>query len=200
MFPVIQAGKPLKNAQKAIILLHGRGGSAEDILSLGGELADENSCLLAPQASQGTWYPRSFLAERQENEPFLSQSIEQVDRLIQETSQTISLNHIALVGFSQGACLALEVAARNPRPYLCVAAFTGGLIGKMLPSYNGDFQQTPIFIGCGDHDPHVPLQRCEESKAILISLNANVLLKVYPNRSHTISFDEIENVRFLLNR
>src|SRR5262245_37947508 len=129
MLPVIQAGKPLKQAEKVMILLHGRGGDAHDILGLGEELADENTCLLAPEAPNHTWYPYSFLEEREKNEPFLSQSINAIVQLIEDTAQILPKTHIALAGFSQGACLVLEVSTRNPARYLCVAAFTGGLIG-----------------------------------------------------------------------
>lgn len=194
-YAVIEGGMPLKKANKAILLLHGRGSNAENILGLGDSLGDERTYLAAPQAANGTWYPHSFLAEVQDNEPWLSSAIAQVARLIEETALVLPASQIALVGFSQGACLALETAARHPQRYLCVGAFTGGLIGKTLPRYQGDLHQTPIFIGTGDYDPHVPLPRCEESKAVLTNLNAKVLLQVYPGMGHTINADEIETVK-----
>lgn len=193
-YQISERGQPLQKASKALILIHGRGSTAVDILRLGAQLADEDTYLAAPQAANGTWYPYSFMAEISENEPWLSSAIDIIKRLIDETAAHIPPDQIALAGFSQGACLSLEVAARFPKRYKAILAFTGGLIGKTISKdkYQGDFERCPIFIGTSDPDPHVPLIRCQESAQILEHLNAQVTLKVYPNLGHTINQAEIE--------
>lgn len=199
-YQVIEAGKPLQKASKALILLHGRGSTAEDILSLGDVLGDSETYFAAPQATHNTWYPYTFLAERSTNEPWLSSALDLVKQIILQISKTLPSSQIAIAGFSQGACLALEATARFPQRYKGIAAFTGGLIGKTLSpvDYQGDFHQTPIFIGTSDPDPHVPLGRVKESKAILEQLNAHVELKVYPNLGHTIDPDELRRAKAIL--
>jgi len=199
-YKILEKGKPLHQANKAIILLHGRGGSANDIVMLANEFCDENFYIAAPQALNHTWYPYSFLVPSSQNEPWLSSAADVIVRLIDETSKVVRVENIYLMGFSQGACLTLEVAARYAQPYAGVAAFTGGLIGEELNKslYKGDFGGSNIFIGNSDHDPHVPLQRSEASKVILENLGANVLLKVYPNMGHTIIADEINSVKSLM--
>ena len=189
------AGKPLNEAEKALIMIHGRGANAQDILRLASHLNVEDYALVAPQATNHTWYPYSFMAKPEQNEPGLSSALdllkETVDDLIK---QGISTENISFLGFSQGACLALEFVARNATRYGGVAAFTGGLIGDKInrSHYSGDFKGTPIFIGTGNPDPHVPLDRVEESVAVLKEMNAEVHMEVYDNRPHTISKDEID--------
>jgi phospholipase/carboxylesterase len=180
-------------ASKALILLHGRGGSAEDILSLAGALPVKDFALFAPQAEGHSWYPYSFLSPPQQNEPWLSGALEVVRQLVaQIEAQGIQAGNIWFTGFSQGACLMLEFLARNARRYGGAAAFTGGLIGDRLYTqhYHGDFQQTPVFIGTSNPDPHVPVQRVHETTAQLKAMNASVTEIVYPGMGHTITAEE----------
>lgn len=199
-YKILKKGKPLHQASKAIILLHGRGGSAHDIVSLADEFCDETFYIAAPQATHSTWYPYSFLAPINQNEPWLSSAIDVVKRLVDETSKALGVENIYIMGFSQGACLTLEVAARHAQPYAGIAAFTGGLIGDSLNKlkYQGNFNSSKIFIGNSDHDPHVPLERSEASKIILQEMGANVRLKVYPNMPHSIIADEINSVKEMM--
>jgi phospholipase/carboxylesterase len=197
----ITAGKPLAEAKKALILLHGRGGSAEDILSLAAHLAVKDFALLAPQATNNSWYPLSFLARPADNEPWLSSALATIAAAIADIEKAgISKENIYFLGFSQGACLTLEFVARNATVYGGVAAFTGGLIGdKIVPeNYKGDFAGTPVFIGTSNPDPHVPVERVYASSNILQQMNADVTEKVYDNMGHTITMDEIEKVNSLL--
>lgn len=196
-YHIVEQGRPPNKASKALILLHGRGGTAEDILKLSHEFCDDTFYIAAPQATHHTWYPYSFMAEEKTNEPWLSSAVETVHRLIAETSLHIPRNQIYLMGFSQGACLALEVATRDAAKYGGVVAFTGGLIGKTLDEnkYHGNFAGTKVFIGTSDNDPHVPLARSEQSKEIMKKLGADVTLKVYHNMDHTINDDEIAWVK-----
>ena len=189
------AGKALNEATKALIMIHGRGADARDILGLASRLNVSEYALLAPEASNNTWYPYSFLAEPAQNEPWLSSALDLMKETVKEiTSQGISAENIYFLGFSQGACLTLEFVARNAQQFGGVAAFTGGLIGDKIEeeNYSGDFNQTPIFIGTGNPDPHVPLDRVNESVSILRKMNAKVELQVYEGRPHTISHDEVE--------
>lgn len=202
-YKIVEKGTPLEKASKALILLHGRGGTAEDILGLAKALDADSYYIAAPQATMNTWYPYSFLADEASNEPWLSSAVNIVKRLIDETSHKIPLSSIYVMGFSQGACLAVETTARFPALYGGVAAFTGGLIGRTLDpaKYKGDFAGTKIFMGNSDIDPHVPLSRSEETKAILEKLGAEVTLKVYPGMAHTINQDELAWVKsHLLNQ
>lgn len=189
------AGQPLGTATKALILLHGRGSNAADILSLATHLQVADFALLAPQAAQNSWYPYSFLAPPAQNEPYLSVALASVAHAAEEAqSHGITQENIYFMGFSQGACLTLEYVARHAARYGGVAAFTGGLIGDRvyLDNYDGDFAGTPIFIGSSDPDMHVPVERVRASTALLISLGAAVTEKIYPNMGHTISQEEID--------
>ncbi len=199
-YDVIERGRPLAEAGKAIILLHGRGGSAQGIISLADKFCDETFYIAAPQALNNVWYPFSFMASEELNEPWLSSSVQTVKQLIDNVSKQIPPSNIYLMGFSQGACLTLEVAARYATRFAGVAAFTGGLIGEKIRSekYRGDFDGTKIFIGNSDKDPHVPVLRSEESKDLLEKNGADVTLKIYPNMAHTIIQDEIESVLKLM--
>lgn len=199
-YNILEKGKPLQEAEKAIILLHGRGASARDIAMLADEFCDDSFYIAAPQATNHTWYPYSFIAPETQNEPWLSSAVDTVKKLIDEVGKVIPTEKIYLMGFSQGACLTLEVAARYAAPYAGVVAFTGGLIGETLQieRYKGDFAGTKVFIGNGDHDPHVPLTRSELSKQVMENLGAEVTLKIYPDRPHTIVQDEIGTVKTLM--
>jgi len=188
------AGQSLATATNVLIMLHGRGGSAADILSLASALRVADFALLAPQAPQNSWYPNSFLAPLAQNEPWLSSALRTLHELVASLeSQGIKKENIYFLGFSQGACLTLEFVARTATRYGGVVAFTGGLIGdKIYPErYAGDFGGTPVFIGTSDPDFHVPVERVRASTVLLTGLGAHVTERVYPNLGHTISPEEI---------
>lgn len=198
---VITSGKNLAEAKKALIMLHGRGASAEDILRLAPYLNIEDFAILAPQATNNTWYPYSFLASRDQNEPWLSSALDLITDLVGDVNRAgIPKDHIYFLGFSQGACLTLEYVTRNATRWGGAVAFTGGLIGdKVNPgTYSGDFQGTPIFIGTSNPDPHVPVDRVKETAFVLKGMNAFITEKVYQNMGHTISEDEIDKANQLV--
>lgn len=192
---ILTAGQPVQKASKAIILIHGRGASAEDIISLQQHLHLEDFAIYAPQATQHSWYPFSFMAPVSQNQPALNSALELLHSLVTDIqAQGIPASRIYFAGFSQGACLTLEYVTRHAQQYGGVIAFTGGLIGETLvpENYSGDFGNTSVFIGTGDPDPHVPVTRVQQTVDQLVQQHANVLLKVYKGRPHTISADEIE--------
>jgi phospholipase/carboxylesterase len=192
---IITAGKAFTGNGKVLIMVHGRGGSAEDILSLSSHLNVNDFTLLAPQATNNTWYPYSFLAPTMENEPWLSSALNLLGELLNDSyDKGMQSENIYFAGFSQGACLTLEFVARNANKYGGVVAFTGGLIGdKIYPeNYKGDFKNTPIFIGSSNPDPHVPVERVYATANILRNMNAAVTEKIYNNQGHTINQDEID--------
>jgi phospholipase/carboxylesterase len=191
----ITGGAPIDQAEKAMIFIHGRGGDARGIMEIAGVLDLEGFALLAPQATGNTWYPYSFLSPVQMNEPWLTSAIDTVHELIDEVvSAGIRTENIYLLGFSQGACLTLESAARKAQRYGGLIAFTGGLIGETIDenNYTGNFQGTTVFIGSGDPDPHIPVSRVKESNSILTGLGAVVTERIYPGIPHTIVKEEIE--------
>jgi phospholipase/carboxylesterase len=198
---IITAGRPITQADKALILVHGRGGRAGDILFLADELSVGDYALLAPQASGNSWYPYSFLMPPAQNEPWLSSALDVLKQLVADiTAAGISPENIYFLGFSQGACLTLEFVTRNATRYGGVAAFTGGLIGDRIypENYQGDFGGTPIFIGTSDPDPHVPVSRVHATTKILQDMNASVTSAIYPLMGHTISQQEIEKANDLI--
>ena len=198
---VLLKGSKLGEAERVLVMLHGRGANAEDILSMADYLNVQTFTLLAPQATGNTWYPNSFLAPPYTNEPWLSSAISLIEDITDDiTAKGIDYNHIFFLGFSQGACLTLEYVTRNAKRYGGVVAFTGGLIGDRIyeQNYTGDFGSTPIFIGTSDPDPHVPVQRVHDSVKILKEMNAQVTEKIYKNMGHTINEDEIEIVNNLI--
>ena len=198
---LIITGKPFKEAKKALIMLHGRGASAEDILQLTTYLNVEDFAIIAPQATNSTWYPYSFLAPRNQNEPWLSSAIALIADIVKDIEQQgIPKEKIYFLGFSQGACLTLEYVTRHAARWGGAVAFTGGLIGdKIYPeTYSGDFEGTPIFLGTSNPDPHVPVERVVESVALLKKMNAAITEKIYPNLGHTISEDEIDKANQLV--
>lgn len=200
---ILTAGLPISEAQKAVIFLHGRGSSAQDILGLNQHLKIDDAALFAPQATNNSWYPYGFMAPDEENQPALDSAISIIDELVADlTEQGVPLSKIYFVGFSQGACLTLEYVARNATAYGGAVAFTGGLAGKEINinKYKGDFQEMPILITTGDPDPHVPVSRVEESRDILQKMNANTEVRIYPRRPHTITREEIELARTLVFR
>lgn len=191
---IITGGKDITEATKVLVMIHGRGGSAQDILSMSSYLEVEDFALLAPQATNSTWYPYSFMAPPVQNEPWLSSALDLLKGLVNEImSNGFTKENIYFLGFSQGACLTLEFVTRNADKYGGVVAFTGGLIGdKIYPeNYKGDFNGTPVLIGTSDPDPHVPVERVYATSNILKNLNASVTEKVYNNMGHTINQDEI---------
>lgn len=192
---IVTRGKELNAQSKVLILLHGRGSTSDDILSLANYLSIEDFTLMAPQAANNTWYPYSFLMPPAQNEPGLSSALQMLRELVDDIqSKGVTTDRIYFAGFSQGACLTLEFVARNATRYGGAAAFTGGLIGDKIyrENYTGDFGQTPVFIGTSDPDPHVPVKRVQETGRILEEMNAAVTIKVYDNMGHTINQDEID--------
>ena len=198
---ILSYGKKLEEAEKALIMIHGRGATAHDILSLSGYLHVKDFALLAPEATNNTWYPYSFVAPILQNEPWLSSSLEVIKAIVKDINESgIASENIFFLGFSQGACLTLEFVARNAMKYGGVVAFTGGLIGETIDkeNYTGDFNKTPIFIGSSNPDPHVPVERVLESTEILKSMRAAVTQKLYNGMGHTISQDEIDTANKLV--
>lgn len=191
---MIQHGKKLTEATRVAILVHGRGSTAHQILSLTDYLKLDDFAVLAPQAAGNTWYPYSFMAARQQNQPFLNQSLSQLHGVVQQAiTQGKTSQQLYFFGFSQGACLVLEYTARHAAQYGGIAAFTGGLIGDKLDTnvYTGDFGQTPVLLAASHRDFHVPLARIEESEQILLSMNAKVHKIIAPDTDHTIREEEI---------
>jgi predicted esterase len=197
------AGLPLEQASAALVLVHGRGASAESILSLCDELDVSQFAALAPQAAEQTWYPHSFLAPIEANQPWLDTALELLEHLVGHIlSYGIPSEQIALLGFSQGACLTLEYTARRPRRYGAVIGLTGGLIGPpgTLRDYSGRLDGTPVFLGSGDPDSHVPFERVEETQRVLQKMGAVVELRRYPGMPHTINQDELAATRAVLQK
>jgi len=198
---IISAGKELNKDSKVLIMLHGRGGSAEDILSFSSYLDVKDFTLLAPQATNNSWYPYSFLAPSPQNEPWLSSALNLLKQLLDELiDKGIPTENIYFLGFSQGACLTLEFVTRNAAKYGGIVAFTGGLIGDKIynANYKGNFQKTPVFIGTSNPDPHVPVERVYATVNILKDRNADVTEKIYNNMGHTINQDEIAHANKIL--
>lgn len=210
--PLYASGAPLEDARAAVVMIHGRGASAESILGLAAEFAQPDVAYVAPQAAGSTWYPYSFLAPLDRNEPWLTSALRLIGTLVAHLEgQGIPADRIVLCGFSQGACLASEFAARTPRRYGGVVALSGGLIGNeqltavdppadKVFAYDGDLAGTPAFFGCSDVDAHIPLQRVEHSAETFADLGADVTKRIYPGMGHTVNDDEIQFVRSLLAR
>jgi predicted esterase len=199
--PVAAAGPPLSEAEGAAVLLHGRGAPAEDMLGLAAELDQTGVAFLAPQASAYSWYPQSFLAPLDRNEPWLSSALDLVATVLRRIGDAgVPPRRTLLLGFSQGACLALEFAARNPASYGGVAGLSGGLIGPpgTPRDYAGRLDGVPVFLGCSDVDPHIPLERVEETGRVMAGMGAEVTTRVYPRMGHTVNQDELDAVRALL--
>ena len=212
--PVFESGVPVQEAATAVVLLHGRGATADSILRLFESLDLPDIAAFAPQAAGATWYPHSFLAPVQSNQPHLDSALRLVDSVVTTLARRVpkrergrplvqrgfDLPRIALLGFSQGACLACEYAARHPHRYGAVIGFSGGLIGPPGTKfdYPGGFERAPVFLGASDIDPHVPLERVRETAATFRRMDALVNLRVYPGMPHTINKDELDAARELL--
>ena len=198
---IVTAGKDISEAKKVLILLHGRGGTAQDILSLANHLNTKDFALYAPQATNNTWYPYSFLAPPAQNEPWLSSALEILKELLESVkSKGVTSENIYFGGFSQGACLTAEFVTRYAEAFGGVVIFTGGLIGDSINPryYGGDFHGTPVFIGSGNPDAHVPVERVKETQKVMEVMNAKVQVEIYNNRPHTISQDEISQANNLI--
>ena len=194
---VLEAGEPLDKAGAAMILVHGRGASAADIMTLGAELTHPGFAYLAPQAAGSAWYPLPFTAPMEDNEPYLSSALEVLASLLASVEKSIPADRVILLGFSQGACLTLEFAARNARRYGGVVGLSGGLIGPdgTPRDYTGDFEGTPAFLGCSDVDPHIRKDRVLEAADVLKRMGGLVTLRLYPQMGHTVNDDELQEVR-----
>lgn len=194
MSEIVFAGKKLDKAKKVAILIHGRGATTQSILGLSDYLQFEDFALVAPQAPGNTWYPYSFMAPDQSNEPSFSNAMQIIDGIVTDLkSQGFSSEQIYFIGFSQGACLSLEYAAQNAQKYGGVIAFTGGLIGQQFnpEKYKGDFKGTPVFIGASQQDMHVPLSRIEESADQFQKMGADMKTLIFKDTYHTIRQEEI---------
>jgi predicted esterase len=198
--PVLNAGEPLERARTAMILVHGRGASAADIMTIAGEVMVPGVAYLAPQAAGSAWYPYPFTAPLEANEPYLTSALQVLSSLVAKVETTVPAGRLVLLGFSQGACLTLEFAARNARRYGGVVGLSGGLIGPdgTPRDYPGDFQRTPVFVGCSDVDPHIPKERVIEAGQVFERMGAEVTVRLYPGMAHAVSPDEIEVVRAIV--
>jgi len=197
---VLQAGEPLTAARAAMVLLHGRGASAEDIMTLAAEVERPGWAYLAPQASGNAWYPNPFTAPLESNEPYLSAALDMLSRLVERVEARVPAQRIVLLGFSQGACLTLEWAARNARRYGAVVGLSGGLIGPdgTPRDYPGTFDATPLFLGCSDVDPHIAMHRVVEAGEVFKRMFADVAIRFYPGMAHTVSVEELDQVLALV--
>jgi phospholipase/carboxylesterase len=195
--PLVTAGTPLGEATAAIVAVHGRGAPAGSIVDIAETVHHPGVAILAPQAANNTWYPQSFLAPVEQNEPGRSSGLRAVDDAVgRATDAGIPPERVLLLGFSQGACLASEYVARNPRRYGGAVAFSGGLIGETIDpdDYAGDLDRTPYFLGCSDRDPHIPVERVHATTAVFEDLNADVEERIYEGMGHVVNEDEREYV------
>ncbi len=198
---VLQAGVPPDQAKAVMILIHGRGATAESILGLAAAFPQVGLTFLAPQARENTWYPYPFMTPISQNEPYLSSGLAVVGDLVTHVmSLGIPAGKIILLGFSQGACLMLEYAIRNARRYGAVIAFSGGLIGEKGTTweYPGSFDGTPVFLGCDERDSHIPAERVHESAEVLSQHGARVIKRLYAGIGHTVTDDELNHARAII--
>jgi len=202
--PVLRGGTPVENARVALVLLHGRGSTAEDIYALGEEVAADQAgvAILAPQAADRTWYPQRFLAPLAQNEPYLSSALSLVGRLVAELGQEgLAPANLVLAGFSQGACLSLEYAVRHPRRYGGIAGLSGAVIGPpgSPRDLEGGLAGTPVYLGCSDRDAHIPIASVAESAELLERLGAKVTKEIFPGMGHTVNADELAALRQMVS-
>jgi predicted esterase len=199
--PILRAGPAPEDAAATLVMIHGRGAGAESILSLYQPLGIEKIAALAPEAAGATWYPHSFLAPLEANQPYLDSALRKIDSIVTDLlARGVPSERIAILGFSQGACLTSEFVARHPRRYGAVMALTGGLIGPpgTPRDYPGSLSGTPVFLGTSDPDPHVPFERVRETESVLTKLGATVEVRRYPGMPHTINQDELDACRALV--
>lgn len=199
---ILIAGDPLNDADGAIVAIHGRGAGADDIVALAQEIAPPGIAIVAPEAAGNTWYPYRFIEPFERNEPYLTSALKLVGNVLEDLNESgIPPERIAVMGFSQGACLALETVARNARRYAGVIGFSGGLIGPPGThfSYPGSLEGAPVFLGCSDIDAHIPVERVEQTAAAMRRLGGNVDARIYPGMGHTVNRDELEATRAMLS-
>jgi phospholipase/carboxylesterase len=199
--PVLAAGAPLDKAKAAMLMAHGRGATAQDILSLGLELRHPDFAYLAPQAAGNAWYPYRFMEPIERNEPWLTSALAKLETVLAQIAAAgIPPERTMILGFSQGACLSLEFAARHARRYGGLVGLSGGLIGPdgTPRDYPGSLDGTPVFMGCSDLDPHIPKERVDFSAEVLRKLSGQVTERVYPNMDHTVNRDELNIVREMM--
>ncbi|WP_227379124.1 alpha/beta hydrolase [Haladaptatus halobius] len=195
--PLVTAGAPLDVAEAALVLVHGRGATAQSIVQMADEFHQHGVAYLAPQAARNTWYPNAFTAPVESNEPGRTSGLQAVGDAVGKANEAgIPTDRIMVLGFSQGACLASEFVARNPTRYGGLAVLSGGLIGETVDpdDYDGDLEETPVFLGCSDVDPHISEQRVHESAMIFEQLNSDVTKRLYEGMGHGINQDEVDHV------
>jgi phospholipase/carboxylesterase len=197
---IVEAGEDLRTAQAAMILLHGRGATAEDIMTVASEVQRPGWAFLAPQAAGNTWYPNPFTAPIEANEPYLSAALDAVSRLVERVETSVPTQRLVLLGFSQGASLTLTWSVRNARRYGAIVGLSGGLIGpEGTPrEYPGSFAGTPVFLGCSDVDPYIPMPRVVETGEVMKRMGAEVTVRFYPGMGHLVSVEEVETIRELM--
>ncbi|WP_255195759.1 alpha/beta hydrolase [Halorarius litoreus] len=194
------AGASLDEANAAVVLVHGRGATAHSILAMHQEFSRDDVAYLAPQATMNEWYPQSFLAPVEQNEPGRTAGLDAIDRIVGQASEAgIDADSVMILGFSQGGCLATEYAATHPTRYGGVVALSGGLIGETLAEYEGDMEGTPVFLGCSDVDPHIPLERVHETRDTFESLGADVEERIYEGFGHGVNRDEVDYVAGMID-
>jgi phospholipase/carboxylesterase len=201
--PVAAAGVPLGESDAVMIMVHGRNAGPRNILDLVPHFERPAWTYLAPAAANQTWYPHSFMAPIEQNEPWLSSALDALQQLVAGViARGIRTDRIVLLGFSQGACLAAEFCARHPDRYGGVIIFSGGLVGPPGTTWSGEgrFDRTPVFLGCSDIDPHVPKPRVDESAAVFVRMGAEVTERIYPGMGHLVNDDEIAFARGVLDR
>jgi len=198
---VVTGGMSLDDAEVAMILIHGRGASAQSIMLFAEEFERNDIHYRAIQASGHAWYPRSFMAPKEMNQPGISSGLQAIhDQITEINSANISTDNIVLLGFSQGACLTTEFAARHPQRYGGIVGLSGGLIGEEIDpeNYDGSLEKTPVFLGCSDRDPHIPQERVDTTEQVFEQLHADVTKKIYKGMGHTVNKDEISHVNTIL--
>jgi phospholipase/carboxylesterase len=198
--PLLVTGEPLERANAAMILVHGRGASAHDIMTIAAEVAQPGFAYLAPEAAGNAWYPNRFMEPLESNEPWLSSALETLARILRLVEESVPVENVILLGFSQGGCLTLEFAARNARRYGALVGLSAGLIGpdETPRDYPGSLDGTPVFLGCSDVDPHIPARRVKASGEILARLGGKVTVELYPGMGHEVNADELRRIRELM--
>jgi predicted esterase len=200
---IVTAGAPLGESDAAVIMVHGRNAGPQNILDLVARLDRPSWTYLAPAAANRTWYPFSFMAPIEQNEPWLSSALEVLKQMVADVNaRGIPTDRLVILGFSQGACLTAEFAVRHPDRYGGIIVFSGGLLGPPGTTWSGEgrFDRTPVFLGCSDIDPHVPKSRVDESTAVFVRMGAEVTERIYPRMGHLVNDDEIAFARGVLDR
>jgi len=197
---IVEAVEDLRSARAALVLLHGRGATAEDIMTIASEVQRPGWTYLAPQAAGNAWYLHPFTAPLESNEPYLSAALETVTRVVERVQARVPAQRLVLLGFSQGACVILEWAARNARRYGAVIGLSGGLIGPdgTPRDYPGSFEGTPVLLGCSDVDPYIPMPRVVDAGEVMKGLGADVTVRFYPGMGHMVGIEELETIRELM--